>query len=80
MLTTRAGAYTLWSSVLTVVAGATALSGRWNTAVETHPVCKDGSHLRKVLDVAPVLLTADGIVLFRTSVRIWLRAVRGLMQ
>ena len=63
-----------------VVAEATTLSGRWNTAVETHPVCKDGFDLRKALDIAPVLLTADGIVTCRTLVCIWLRAVRGLMQ
>ena len=80
ILTSRAWVHASWSSVLTVVTGATAPSGRWNTAVETHPVCKDGSDLRKALNVVPVLLTADGIVPFRMPVCMWLRAMRGLMQ
>ena len=63
-----------------VVAGATAPSGRWNTAVETRPVCVDGSNLRKALNMVLVLLTSDGMVPFRTPVCMWLRAVRGLMQ
>ena len=37
-------------------------------------------NLRKVLDVAPVLLTVDGIVPFRMPMCMWLRAMRGLMQ
>ncbi len=49
-----------------VVAGATAPFGRWNTAEDTRPVGRDGSDVRKALDVAPVLLTADGIVPFNT--------------
>ncbi len=53
-----------------VVAGATALFGRWNTTEDTHPVERDGSDVRKALDVALVLLTADGIVLFNTPMHI----------
>ncbi len=53
-----------------VVAGATALFGRWNTAEDPHPVGRAGSDMRKALDGAPVLLTADGIVLFNTPMRI----------
>ena len=65
---------------MTVDAGATAPSVRWKPAVETCPVCNDGSNLRKALDVALVSLTADGIVPFRMPVRMGLRAVRGLIQ
>ncbi len=53
-----------------VVAGATALFGRWNTVEDTHPVGRDGSDVRKALDVAPVLLTVDGIVPFNMPMRI----------
>ncbi len=53
-----------------VVAGATALFRRWNTAEDTRPVGRDGSDLRKALDVAPVSLTADGIVQLNTPMRI----------
>jgi hypothetical protein len=49
-----------------VVAGAMAPFGRWNTAEDMHPVERDGSDMRKVLNVALVLLTVDGIVLFNT--------------
>ncbi len=70
MLTSRVGVRTLWSNLLTVVAGATAPFGRWNTMEDTHPVGRDGSDVRKVLNVAPVLLTADGIVPFNTPMYI----------
>ena len=45
-----------------VVAGATAPFGRWNAAEDTRPVGRDGSDVKKALDMAPVLLTRDGIV------------------
>ncbi len=63
MLTSQAGTYTLWSNLLTVVAGATLPFGRRNTTEDTRPVGRDGSDMRKALDVASVLLTADDIVL-----------------
>ncbi len=53
-----------------VVVGATAPFGRWNTAKDTHPVGRDGSDVRKAPNVAPVLLTTDGIVPFNTPMRI----------
>ncbi len=53
-----------------VVSGATAPFGRWNTAEDMRPVGRDGSDVRKALDVAPVLLTADVIVPFDTPMRI----------
>ncbi len=52
-----------------VVAGATAPFGRWKTAEDTRPVGRDGSDVRKALDVAPVLLTTDGIVPLNTPMR-----------
>ena len=61
----------------TVVAGATAPFGRWNTAEDTLPVGIDGSSLRKALDVAMVSLTVDGIVSFSTPVRILCCAASG---
>ncbi len=66
MLTSRAGMHTFWRNLLMVVAGAMALFGRWNTVEDTRPFGRDGSDMRKALDVAPVLLTADGIVPFNT--------------
>ncbi len=80
MLTFQAGEQTLWSNLLTVVAGATAPFERWNTAEDTRPVGMDGSSLRKALKVAPVSLTADGIVPFNTPMRILCCAASGLMQ
>ncbi len=80
MLTSREGARTLWSNLLTVVAGATASFGRWNTTEDTRPVGRDGSDVRKALNVAPVLLTADSIVPFNTPMRILRWAASGLMQ
>ncbi len=65
---------------LTVVAGATAPFGRWNTVEDTHPVGMDGSSLRKALNVAPVSLTEDGIVPFNTPMRILCCATSGLIQ
>ena len=62
ILTSRVGTHTLWSSLLTVVAGAMVPSGRCNTAVDTRPVDRDESDVREAVDVAPVSLTADGIV------------------
>ncbi len=53
-----------------MVAGAMAPFGWWNTAENTRPVGRDGSDVKKALNVAPVLLTADGIVLFNTPMRI----------
>jgi hypothetical protein len=70
MLTSWAGAHTLWSNLLTVVAGATAPFGRWNTMEDMHPVGRDGFDVRKALNVALVLLTADGIVPFNTPMHI----------
>jgi hypothetical protein len=66
MLTFRAGACTLWSNLLTVVAGAMAPFG--------------GSDVRKALDVARVSLIADGIVLLNMPMRILFWATSGLMQ
>ncbi len=54
-----------------LVAGAMAPFGRWNTAEDTRPVGRDGSDVRKALDVAPVLLTADGIVPFNVPMCIF---------
>jgi len=79
MLTSQAGARTLWSNLLSVVAGAMVPFGRRNTAEDTRLVGIDGSSLRKALDVAPVLLTADGMVPFNTPMRILCCAVSGLM-
>ncbi len=69
----------MWSNLLTVVAGATAPFGRWNTAEDTRPVGMDGSYLRNALNVAPVSLTADGIVPFNTPMHILGCAVSGSM-
>ena len=80
MLTSRAGARMLWCNLLIVDAGATAPFGRWNIAEETRPVGMDGSSLRKACDVAPVSLTADGIVPFNTPMRILCCAMSGLMR
>jgi len=79
MLTSRVGARTLWSNLLSVVAGAMAPFGRWNTVEDMRPVGIDGSSLRKVLDVVPVSLTADVMVPFNTPVRILCYAASGLM-
>ncbi len=79
MLTSRAGVWTLWSNLLSVVAGAMAPFGRWKTVVDTRLVGIDGSFLRKALDVAPVLLTADGMVPFNTPVRVAFCVASGLM-
>ncbi len=57
------------SKLLTVVAGVTTPFGRWNTVEDTRPVGRDGSDVRKALNVAPVLLTAEGIVLLNTPMR-----------
>ena len=70
----------VWSNLLTVVAGATAPFGRCNTVDDTRPVGIDGSFLREGLDVAPVLLTAEVIVLFNTPMRILCCATSGSMQ
>ncbi len=80
MLTFRVGEQMLWSNLLTVVAGAMAPFGRWNTAEDTRPVGMDGSFLRKALDVAPVSLTMDGIVPFNTPMSILCCATSGLMR
>ncbi len=64
---------------MSVVAGAMVPFGRWKTTEDTHPVRIDGSSLRKVLNVAPVSLTADGMVPFNTLVRILCCAASGLM-
>ncbi len=63
-----------------VVAGATALFGRWNAAEDTCPVGRDGSDMRKALDMAPVSLTADGIVALNTPMCILFWAASGSMQ
>ena len=62
------------------VAGARAPFRIWNIADDTRPVGIDGSSLRKALNVAPVLLTADGIVPFNTPMRILCCAASGLMR
>ena len=62
------------------VAGARAPFRMWNIADDTRPVGIDGSSLRKALNVAPVLLTADGIVPFNTPMRILCCAASGLMR
>ncbi len=80
MLTSWAGAHKLWSNLLTVVAGATAPFRRWNTAEDRRPVGRDGSDVRKALDVAPVSLTADGIVPLNTPMHMLFWAASGLMQ
>ncbi len=80
MLTFRVGERTLWSNLLTVVAGALAPFGRWNTVEDTRPVGMDGSSLRKALDVAPVSLTTDNIVPFNTPMRILCCAASGSMR
>jgi hypothetical protein len=69
LLTSRAGTHMSWSNLLTAVALAMAPFGRWNTVEDMHPIGRDGSDMRKTLDVAPVLLTADGIVLLNTPMR-----------
>ena len=69
----------MWSNLLSVVAGAMAPFGKWKTAEDTRPVGIDGCSLRKALDMAPVLLTADGMVPFNTPMRILCSAVSGLM-
>ncbi len=65
---------------MTVVAGAAAPFERWNTNEDTRPVGMDGSSLRKALNMAPVSLTADGIVPFDTPMRILCCAASGLMR
>ncbi len=62
------------------VAGVTALFGRWNTAEDTCQVGRDGSDVRKALDMAPVLLTVDGIVQLNTLMRMLFWAMSGLMR
>ncbi len=63
-----------------VVAGATALFGRWNTMDDTRPVGRDGSDVRKELNMAPVLLTADGIEPLNTPMQMLFWAASRLMQ
>ncbi len=65
---------------MTVVAGARVPFGRWNTVEDTRPVGRDGSYVRNALDVAPVLLTADGIVPLNTPMRMLFWAMSGSMQ
>ncbi len=62
------------------VAGVTAPFGRWNTAEDTCQVGRDGSDVRKALDVAPVLLTTDGIVQLNTLMRMLFWAASGSMR
>ena len=66
--------------MLTVIAGATGPSGRWNTAVDILPVDKEGSVAKNALKVAPVLLTIEGIVPFSTPAHMLLKAVSKLMR
>ncbi len=80
MLTFWVSEQTLWSNLLTVVAGAMAPFGRWNTVEDTRPVGMDGSSLRKALDMVPVSLTADGIVPFNMPLRILCCAASGSMR
>ena len=54
-----------------VVAGAMAPFGRGNTEEDTCPVGRDGSDVRKALNVAPVSLTMDGIMLLNTLMRVF---------
>ena len=74
----RASARTLWSNLLSVVAGATAPFGY--VAEDARPVGMDGSSLKKALDVAPVSLTAGGIVPFSMPMRILRCAASGSMR
>ncbi len=60
----------MWSNLLTMVAGGMVPFERWSTADDTCPVGRDGSDVRIVLNVALVLLTADGIVLFNMPMHI----------
>jgi hypothetical protein len=78
MLMSRASARTMWSNLLSAVAGATAPFG--NIAEDARPVGMDGSSLKKALDVAPVSLTAGGIVPFSISMRILRCATSGSMR
>jgi hypothetical protein len=64
---------------LTVVAGAMALFGRWNTAEDTCPGGRDGPDVRKTLNVAPMLLTTDGIEPLNTPMHMLFWAASGLM-
>ncbi len=50
-------------------AAAVVPSGRWNTTLDGIPMGIDGADGRRACDVAPVLLTADGIVPLRTPSR-----------
>ncbi len=65
---------------MSVVAGATAPFGMWNIAEDARPVGMDGFSLRKALNVAPVLLTADGIVPFSMPMHILHCATSGSMR
>jgi hypothetical protein len=49
-----------------VEAAAVIPSGRWNTTLDGIPVGIDGADRRRACYVAPVLLTADGIIPLRT--------------
>jgi hypothetical protein len=51
---------------MTVEAAAMVLSRRWNTSLDRIPVGIDGADGRRACNVAPVSLTADGIVPLRT--------------
>jgi hypothetical protein len=46
---------------------------------DMRPVGRDGSDMRKALKVAPVLMTADGIVLLNTPMCKLFWAASGLM-
>ncbi len=62
MLTLLAGLCTLRWSLLIVDAAAVAPFGRWNTARDCSPVGIKEANGNKACDVAPVSLTAKGIV------------------
>jgi hypothetical protein len=63
-----------------VVAGGTAPFKRWNTVEDMRPVGRDGFDVRKALDVALVLLTADGIVPLNTPMCMLFWAASGSMR
>ena len=69
----------MWNNLLRVVGSAMVPFERWNTVEDTCPVGIDGSSLRKALNVAPVSLTADGVVSFNTPVHILCCAASRLM-
>ncbi len=69
MLTVRAGSYSLWCSLLILVAATVTPLERWNTAVKIVFVEINGADERNTWEVAPVLLTAKGMDPLKTAAR-----------